>query len=556
MNPASAQQWMSAPGHMVEASAGTGKTTRLVQEFVNAIQAGADVRRILAVTFTHAAAGDLKLRIRQKLDDALTTTTGVTRDRLRTGIEYLEQSYIGTIHGFCAQCLRQRPVEAALDPSFVELAEMESAALFAKVFKRWLERRLAHGSPTLDRAFSRLAYRDEKNQDPIGPLLDSAWKLADWRDFPTPWRQPKGFDRDKLRGLLARVAEATAGWKGASSNYQYLKATLFPAAELGERVRIATEASALDDDSLEAELCYVGRRHYEQTDFTALHNRLPNAYTQWQRLLTDLAAYSRDADANFAAELRDELWEMVLEYDLAKKAAGAVDFQDLLLKTRDLLLDPQARAWFQQKFDHVFVDEFQDTDPLQAEILLLLSADDPAETNWRNVTPQPGKLFLVGDPKQSIYRFRRAEVALYRQVAQQLTRDGATTTPLTTSYRSVLPIQQFVNSAFATTMEPYLALEGGREPIPGQPGVVALPVPRSSAPLVGQQREVSRRVRPPSLRASSNGSWRPAVGESPGRTAPPTQSPKTTYAFFFDGLPQTLQEATYTRLNAAGSPTY
>lgn len=476
MNPASATEWMSAPGHMVEASAGTGKTTRLVQEFVNAIQAGADVRRILAVTFTHAAAGDLKLRIRQKLDDALTTTTGVTRDRIRVGIEYLEQAYIGTIHGFCAQCLRQRPVEAALDPSFVELAEMESAALFAKVFKRWLEGRLAHGSPTLDRAFSRLAYRDEKNQDPIGPLLDAAWKLADWRDFPTPWRHPQGFDRDKLHGLLARVAETTADWKGASSNYQYLRATLFPAAELGDRVRIATEACALDDDSLEAELCYVGRRRYEQADFTALHNRLPNAYTQWQRLLTDLAAYTLDADANFAAELRDELWEMVLEYDLAKKAAGAVDFQDLLLKTKDLL-HTQARAWFQQKFDHVFVDEFQDTDPLQAEILLLLTADDPAETKWHNVTPQPGKLFLVGDPKQSIYRFRRAEVALYRQVAQQLTDSGATTTPLATSYRSVLPIQQFVNSAFATTMEPYLALEGGRPPIPGQPGVVALPVP-------------------------------------------------------------------------------
>jgi ATP-dependent helicase/nuclease subunit A len=167
MNAAASPAWMTARGHIVEASAGTGKTTRLVQEFVNAVRAGADVRRTLALTFTHAAAGDLKLRIRQKLDDAVTATTGMTRDRIRKGIEHLEQAYIGTIHGFCAHCLRQRPVEAALDPAFIELAEMESAALFAKVFERWLETRLAQGSPTLNRAFSRLAYRDDKNQDAV-----------------------------------------------------------------------------------------------------------------------------------------------------------------------------------------------------------------------------------------------------------------------------------------------------------------------------------------------------------------------------------------------------
>ena len=113
---------------------------------------------------------------------------------------------------------------------------------------------------------------------------------------------------------------------------------------------------------------------------------------------------------------------MVAEYDTAKKAAGVVDFQDLLLKTRDLLLNRDARLWFQKQYDHVFVDEFQDTDPLQAEIMMLLTASDPFESDWQKVTPAPGKLFLVGDPKQSIYRFRRAEVSLYLEVADQLAR--------------------------------------------------------------------------------------------------------------------------------------
>ena len=104
-----------------------------------------------------------------------------------------------------------------------------------------------------------------------------------------------------------------------------------------------------------------------------------------------------------------------------KAKAGRLDFLDLLIKARDLIRDDAGvRSELQQRFTHFFVDEFQDTDPLQAEILLLLAADDPGETDWRAVRPVPGKLFLVGDPKQSIYRFRRADVALYEEVKERL----------------------------------------------------------------------------------------------------------------------------------------
>ncbi len=102
----------------------------------------------------------------------------------------------------------------------------------------------------------------------------------------------------------------------------------------------------------------------------------------------------------------------------------------------------------QARFTHFFVDEFQDTDPLQAEILLLLAADDPGEDDWRQVTPVPGKLFLVGDPKQSIYRFRRADVAIYEAAKQQLLARGAELLQLSTSFRSLPSIQQAVNAAF------------------------------------------------------------------------------------------------------------
>src|SRR5262249_25387284 len=136
------------------------------------------------------------------------------------------------------------------------------------------------------------------------------------------------------------------------------------------------------------------------------------------------------------------------------------------------------------RFTHYFVDEFQDTDPIQAELLLLLSADNPDQNDWLNVTPIPGKLFLVGDPKQSIYRFRRADVAIYLQVKQMLSSGGAQPLYLNTSFRSPPSLQFFVNAAFAPAMSggaahsEYVPLEKWRPEITGRPTIVALPVPR------------------------------------------------------------------------------
>ena len=125
-----------------------------------------------------------------------------------------------------------------------------------------------------------------------------------------------------------------------------------------------------------------------------------------------LKKFRDDAGANLAPLLRDELWPIVGIYEDLKRRAGRLDFLDLLLIARNLVRDdPAVRAELQNRFTHIFIDEFQDTDPLQAEILLLLSSADPAESNWLKVKPIAGKLFTVGDPKQSIYRFRRADVS-------------------------------------------------------------------------------------------------------------------------------------------------
>ena len=175
--------------------------------------------------------------------------------------------------------------------------------------------------------------------------------------------------------------------------------------------------------------------------------------------------------------LRDELWQCVALYEDAKRRAGVLDFTDLLIKARDLLRNPKARDWFREQYDCLFIDEFQDTDPLQAEILLTMASNDCDCSDWRTLTPAAGKLFVVGDPKQSIYRFRRADVGLYRDVRESLGGCGVARDELQSSHRSLAPIQAFVNAAFDETIPDYLPLTGGRPQFAGQPAVLALPMP-------------------------------------------------------------------------------
>ena len=150
---------------------------------------------------------------------------------------------------------------------------------------------------------------------------------------------------------------------------------------------------------------------------------------------------------------------VVAMYGKVKARRRAVDQLDLLLGLRDLLRrDPAVRGEMQRRLDHVFVDEFQDTDPLQAEILLLLCASDPAVRNAFDVRVTPGKLFVVGDPKQSIYRFRRADVALFSSLRRGgLPREGEAAYPmecldLTANFRSEPRLVEFCNALFSRVM--------------------------------------------------------------------------------------------------------
>jgi ATP-dependent exoDNAse (exonuclease V) beta subunit len=483
---------------IVEAAAGTGKTTELVNRILRILAAGkTTIGKIVAVTFTEKAAGELKLRLREALERERMAAAGDARARLDEALTKLEEAHVSTIHGFCADLLRERPVEARVDPLFTVLTEAQAERLFDEAFSGWLQEQLANPHDGLRRALRRsagwsFARRTPSQDGPVDRLRQAAWDLAEWRDFPEPWtRRP--FSRSDAIENLVREVQAFAD---LTENPSYAKDNLFldtaPVRHLSQEIRTQTSIGVHDEDGWEARLVDLSR-HRSLTN--ARHGRGPGYRQGVSRAvilaaLDDLRAhldqFRMDADADLAALLQEELASAIARYEHLKRRSGALDFLDLLLKARGLMTtSTELRGEFQERFTHVFVDEFQDTDPLQAEILLLLTANDPANADWRTVVPAPGRLFIVGDPKQSIYRFRRADVGVFRDVCDRLKRAGATQVELTASFRSVPEIQSCVNAAFTpimtgdelTLQADYVPLSQYRPAITGQPAVVALPVP-------------------------------------------------------------------------------
>jgi ATP-dependent exoDNAse (exonuclease V) beta subunit len=482
---------------LVEAAAGTGKTTELVGRIVRIIADDrAKVGEIVAVTFTEKAAGELKLRLRERLDAERSAAMqdAQRRARLDDALKQLEEAHVSTIHGFCADLLRERPVEAGVDPLFEVLTETASARLFDEAFGRWLQEQLARPGEGIRRALRRSSFGGDDG--PVDRLRGAAWDLAQWRDFSTPWTREPFDRRHQIGRLITALHEFADLTRNPQSRNDPLHAGTEPARRLSDEIAVhqgfgdgAADAlldqweAALVDLSRDRMLATVRQGRGTSYSDRVSRQRVLQALTE---LRAELDGFRLAADADLAALLQGELQGAIRRYETAKAAAGAVDFLDLLLGARNLIRDnPDVRRGFQQRFRRIFVDEFQDTDPLQAEILLLLAADDDNETDWRKARPAAGRLFLVGDPKQSIYRFRRADVGVYRDVCRQLEQQGATMVHLNTSFRSVPAIQACVNEAFApimtgdelTLQADYVPLARHRPAMGEQPAIVALPVP-------------------------------------------------------------------------------
>jgi ATP-dependent helicase/nuclease subunit A len=317
---------------VVEAAAGTGKTTELVTRIVRMISEGrAAVREIVAVTFTEKAAGELKLRLRQRLEESRRQAGSpeVAR-RLDEAVQNLEEAHVSTIHGFCADLLRERPVEARVDPLFRVLTEGQASRIFNAAFDAWFQICLDAPSEGVRRSLRRpsRAFRpgDVDEDGPMERLRRAGFELTQWRDFRAPWtREP--FDRrvwiERIVRLVRVLAQASDGASYAGDN---LSIDTEPVRRLARQLA-GIDVAALDErdlDGLEAQLVELQRnRDFKKArkgSGPTYAKGMPRAQVLAARdaLVEGLNEFQLRADADLAALLHAELQDAVAVYETLK----------------------------------------------------------------------------------------------------------------------------------------------------------------------------------------------------------------------------------------------
>jgi ATP-dependent helicase/nuclease subunit A len=427
----------------VEAAAGTGKTTLLVGRILSIISSGkAQLEQVVAITFTEKAAGELKIRLRESLEKSLTLNGEPVKGRLELALEQLDRANVSTIHAFAAALLRERPIEAGIDPGFEQLDEMGSDLLFEEVWQKWKEKQYEANAPTLRRVLN----LEIKLESAVKPI---ARQLFENRDVALT--MPEG-------ACELRIGELWKSLRAEVRQLERLQAQCVDPDDRGylqiQQLRTLFERGEKgNDQDKERIICQdldVGlkgaRKNWKTTE----------ACDSQKAICKVLQVQVEDARTRIghsvAADILNWLKDFLRDLEAEKHARGLLDFQDLLLKARDLVRDNRdVRQYFQERFRYLVVDEFQDTDPLQAELIFYLSEKGPSAANWKQVRPAPGKLFLVGDPKQSIYRFRRADIEIYKEAKGILARTGEVV-PIRQNFRSTKSVIAGVNRLFKPQM--------------------------------------------------------------------------------------------------------
>jgi len=374
----------------------------------------------------------LEREVREETEDNI-------KQRLKAALQNLEQCTIGTIHSFCAKLIRERPVEISLDPEFQELEEIEDALYRDKCWHEFLIQVRLRSDPLLARL------------DSVGLAPDDL-KVAFTAvsNFPEVELQPGSttppdyvFYRKKLQNIIedARKAVPTdRPEKGFDGLMQMMRRCFYRQRNLGfgdQRVLMETFEILEKDPGFKITFWPDKEK---AKDFNARFQEFQDeivmpAVQEWREYRHSFILDFIRSALEFYAERRRE--------------QGQVNYNDLLMYASRLLRDnPEVRDYFQSKFTHIMVDEFQDTDPIQAEMLLYLTGTDREERDWKKLSPRKGSLFLVGDPKQSIYRFRRADIDIFNLVKNRIQTTGGEVLELTTNFRSLPSLRDWVNPVF------------------------------------------------------------------------------------------------------------
>jgi exodeoxyribonuclease-5 len=487
---------------LVEAGAGTGKTSLLAGRVALLLASGVHPRNVAAITFTELAASELLQRIQEYVRElvsgnvpeplqiamaedfadgeseplslAASAAEGLTDKQMKSlssAAAALDELTCTTIHGFCQRLTTPYPIEANVDPGAVMMDEGEADLNHKTLLRQWLRNRL-EGPQADDPLAELLVIEGEQGLRLIEQLAEarrarpsarapqaklSQKHIDEFRKSVTSFRkwyagaQSLGLQEltteEYISGFEALAVQYTFGYRADTSFRQLwgyahppqisaMKKNSYEFRQYKCKGKWTAAAKCTGQSQAKAD------RHNDEA--CALYERVAESL----QILVGLAAESAQS------QLISALDDFQASFRAFKRESALLDFDDLLYFARDLLrTHPAVRAALAERYQHILVDEFQDTDPLQSEILFLLCGEDVADRPWPEQRLRPGQLFLVGDPKQSVYRFRRADIRSYKEAKSAIQRQWPENVlAITDNFRSRGPILDFVNQRFAVPL--------------------------------------------------------------------------------------------------------
>lgn len=439
----------------LSAGAGSGKTSVLTARILAQLEAGTPPARLAAITFTEKAAGELQARVRDALEARLQQRPDPRLEQALTGLPDLTLS---TIHSFCRRLLTLEALEAGWAPTTEVVPDVEQAEPVAAAWRAWeLDFRRRHRSAGVI----------VRQLVKASTLRAGAMKLLAFRDLdpvvhPLPFAPEAAFAG--LQEVHARLEQAAEACLVPDAD-KLLQGNAALRALLADAVR-REPVDAVVHALLSSE---AGKRSGgKKGDWVADGKQVfLEALVGWQDWRAGQLARLHGL---VVGDLHERLLPAV---EAAKGAAAVADYDDLLFRAATVLSDAGVRARLAGRFDALLIDEVQDTDPIQAEVAALLTRAPDADGPWDAHPPRPGHLFAVGDPRQSIYRFRRADVETWGALRSLVARDGELLS-LTQNFRSVPGLVDWVNDAFAD-LPGYVAQQAFREPAHLPPVVRLIP---------------------------------------------------------------------------------
>ena len=460
----------------VEAGAGSGKTTMLVERMVAMVEKGLPVEKICTITFTKAAANEFYERFQKRLierskvsaefsgsdHELLPKPTEETAERCRKALENIDLCFMGTIDSFCNMILSEHPTEANIPSDAKLINEEEEQELYKQFYVdvrsgkygKDLKEKAGHydslfWSPedtfaklikeVMDRRNARFEYKEQADVNPYLFLKDDREimiKVLD-RFNQNISKVSNSLEKSDSRDPMDVYADANRtlhrGW-----HYNYTGVQ-----------RALKDISKMSCEGTPDELGFTDERFVREAAGNTVLN-IADEDTK-DALIPKLREYKYYKTLSFLVACVPHLEEEM-------RQNGKFTYFDYLYYLRNMLQDDADKNegklinYIYNRHSYFMIDEFQDTNPMQAEVFFHLAAENPQESNWKKCRPRPGSLFIVGDPKQSIYRFRSADVSSYIQIRELFKNGVGKVVNLVNNFRSKNVVKNYFNNVFEDLM--------------------------------------------------------------------------------------------------------